>query len=312
METVDIAGTTSEGKSLHRSPGAVDNLLPGLGRDCLGTEHGGIGRGKVLLWAGAQRRRRINVLEIDAEGLAENLDLELEVELELGKMVELDEQAEDRHQPRVRGLEDPGARGLLEDLADEGDGHNQAVLLEPFDKKVLERDVAMADRPVFGQRERSEPGSEVLQRRSLAPRRDSLFGVEDGGAADEGLVEDLLDHRQQVERVDELHVEAVVVGLDADPLRDEVPRKPSKVLRLDRGAHVGDLGIKVARGKVVDDEQDPVRNFLVGLGRLGLGAVGTDRGEGRTFIGLGPVEEVGRFGAADSLRVGAGDDCAGP
>lgn len=64
-----------------------------------------IGR-RSLLGSVPEEVGRFDVLEVDVERLAEDLDLELEVELEFGKLVELDEEAEDGHEPGVGGLED--------------------------------------------------------------------------------------------------------------------------------------------------------------------------------------------------------------
>lgn len=46
-----------------------------------------------------------NVLEVDLQCLAQHLNLELEVELQLREVVQFREQAQNCHEPRVRKLE---------------------------------------------------------------------------------------------------------------------------------------------------------------------------------------------------------------
>ena len=59
-------------------------------------------------------------IDRDAEVFAENFDLELEVELEVGFLVELGEDVHDGHGPGVGGLEDAALHARLDDLGHEG------------------------------------------------------------------------------------------------------------------------------------------------------------------------------------------------
>lgn len=228
--------------------------------------------------------RRRHVLEVDVETLAEDFNLELEVELEFGELVELDEEAEDGHEPRVGRFEDPRLGALLEDLADEGDGDDEAVTVVALDEELLERDVLLLDRSILGERESSEPGSQVLEQRALRRGLDCLLRVEEGRELDVRLVEDALAEERHREGVEELVVQLVVVGLDADSLRNEVVGEPGEVGGVHALCHLADLGLKVVEREVVDDEEDLVRRLLIGrLVVLLSTPVDVDRSEGRTL-----------------------------
>ena len=236
-----------------------------------------------LLRAVAEDVGRLDVLQVDIEALAQDFDLKLEVELEFGKLVQLDEEAKDGHQPRVGRAEDARLGALLEDLADERDRHDEAVRVVTFDQKLLERNVRVLDRLVLGEREAAEPRAEVLEQSTLGRGLDRLVGIEEGREFDKRLVQDALDERRHLERLEELLVELVVVRLDRDSLRDEVVREPGKVDGLDPVEHVLDLVLKVGRREIVDDEQNLVRRLLVRRVRVASVLFDANRRKGMTF-----------------------------
>ena len=141
----------------------------------------------------------------------------------------------------------------------------------------------MLDRLVLGERETAEPRAEVFEQSTLSRGLDRLVGIEERREFDERLVQDALDERRHLERLEELLVELVVVRLDRDTLRDEVVREPGKVDGLDPVEHVLDLGLKVGRREVVDDEQDLVRCLLVRRIRVASVLVDANRRKSVTF-----------------------------
>src|SRR5258706_3356590 len=57
----------------------------------------------------------------------------------------------------------------------------------------------------------------------------------------------------------------MVVRFGTDTLLDEVPRKPSCVFVAVSVLHLVDLGVEIARGKIINNEKDFVRDFLLRL-----------------------------------------------
>jgi hypothetical protein len=86
-----------------------------------------------------------DVLEVDLESLAQHLNLELEVELQLCKVVEFGEQAQNRHEPWVRKLENGGIRASIQGPANERDRHDRPAILVTLNEELFERDVVVFD-----------------------------------------------------------------------------------------------------------------------------------------------------------------------
>ncbi len=153
--------------------------LEGLGDDQLGNLLDG---DPVQDLAG-----RLDTLVVEVQALAEDLDLEFEIQLELRVVVELDEEVDDVHQPRIGWAEDVGLESLDQDLADERDDDDQALRVVGFDQKLLEGYVLLLDRPVAGEGQQSEPATQVLQVRPLGRVLHRQLGVEHALDAREGL-----------------------------------------------------------------------------------------------------------------------------
>ena len=102
-------------------------------------------------WSIAKEICRFDVLDIDIERLAQYLDFELEVELEVRSLVQFDEEAKDSHKPRVRRAEDSRFRALFENFANEGDGDDEAFRVITFDEELLEGNVVLSNRFVLRQ-----------------------------------------------------------------------------------------------------------------------------------------------------------------
>lgn len=75
--------------------------------------------------------------EINRKRLAENFDFELEVQFQVGAVIELGKYFENGHHPRVRGLKDLALRPLLQNLAHKRNHDNEAATIISFQQQVL-------------------------------------------------------------------------------------------------------------------------------------------------------------------------------
>lgn len=100
-----------------------------------------------------------DLVDVQREVLAQHLDLELVVELEVGLVVQLDQYAQHGHHPRVWRLKDLALARRLEYLRYERHHEEQLhlALLKRLAYQRLEVDVAMQDRTVLRQCDQAQP-----------------------------------------------------------------------------------------------------------------------------------------------------------
>ena len=281
---------------------------PGRCRSLLRLESSVRIDGDDLLGSIPQQIRRLHIFEIDVEGLAQDLDFELEIELEFGELVEFDEETEDGHEPGIRRLEHSRFRALLENLADERNRDDESIRVVSLDEEILERDVLLLDRLVLREGQPSEPRSEILEQRSFRAGLDRLLRVEERGELDERLVEDSFDEKRHGEGVEEFEIELMIIRFDAHSLSDDVMGEPGVVKRIHSISHLGDFRIEITRSEIVDDKENLVGRFFVRRLRfLLLRERDVNGGESGSFQFLemsveGDVQRyIDRFGQFDSL-----------
>jgi sigma54-dependent transcription regulator len=86
----------------------------------------------------ADEVQRLKLVDIDVKILAQNLNLELLVELQLHEVIQLCEEAKELHQPRVRRLENLRLRSMNKNLAGERDRNEQSLGVIGFKEEILE------------------------------------------------------------------------------------------------------------------------------------------------------------------------------
>ena len=208
--------------------------------------------------------RRLDRLDVHLEVLEEPLHLELEVELEVSLAVNLLEEREHRGGPRVGRLEDDRIFGGFENLGDERDDGDHVPSLVGLQDETLEIEVVHEHGLVTRVRELTEPGSEVLEQRSLAAVGLDLVGAQQRLDVAVGGVQDAPDQLRFLQRAEQTEVQRVKVGLDGRALHHEVHGEPRPVIAADSRLDLGGFLLQVLHREVVDDEVNLVDDVGVG------------------------------------------------
>eukprot|EP00760_Papus_ankaliazontas_P009890 PhM_4_TR14152/c0_g1_i1/m.51543 len=205
-----------------------------------------------------------DVVDGDAELVAEHLQLEAQRELEVGELVDLGEGVEDADQPRVAHGEDTAVGRALQHLSHEGHDGDELALGHSLQKQLLQVDVAREHRAIASQRHEADPGTQVLQHGAVAAVHADLLRLEEGPHHRvRGLHNGLLELLQP-EALDEHDVVAVEVGLQRNTLGHKVLREVLEVLLRDEVRTLRTARLHVGLVEVVQEERDTVLRGLRG------------------------------------------------
>mmetsp|Transcript_67559 Transcript_67559/g.119835 ORF Transcript_67559/g.119835 Transcript_67559/m.119835 type:complete len:472 (-) Transcript_67559:2606-4021(-) len=203
-----------------------------------------------------------NGVHVDADVLQQHLHFEFQGQLQVRHLVDLNEQHQETHEPRVRGTKDFGLRALLQNLGHERNDRNHLPTGDGFEEQVLQLHVAGQNWLVPADGQVAQPGSYVLKQRPLRGRGLHLLGRHQSLGTRVRHVQYVALQLSIVDLLQKRQVQFVIVWLEACTLDDKILGE----VRVLRAAHepfdVRRRALDVGLHQVIHHEAELVGQLL--------------------------------------------------